>query len=614
MNFERNLLLTCAGARFTDKLEPMTEPQTGLRRLWQYAGPHRAQVWLATTYTTLGKVMDVVPEVLIGAVIDVIVRGKGSFLAVQFGVEDRWQQLVLLTIANALCWIFESVFGYLSAVTWRNLSQTIEHEMRVGLYNHVQKLELAWFEDTTSGGLMSVMNDDINQLERFLDGGAASIITVFWNVVLVGAVFFVSSPLLTLLAFIPIPLIVLGSVKYQNSLKPRYARVREAVSEMGSVLGTNLGGISTIKAFTSELLESKRVEAVSAEYRDANRGAIKYSAGFVPLIRMVILTGFTCTLIFGGWLVLNGKMEVGIYSVLVFMTQRLLWPMTGLGDTLDQYQRAMASTNRIFGLLNTEPKMIEGQHALPAPVLGDVRFDKVSFGYTDDKLILNEIDLHVPSGETHAIVGATGAGKSTIIRLLLRFYDTVSGEVSLDGVDIKDLSYSSLRGACGYVSQDVFLFHGTVRENIRYGRELATDQEIEDAARQAEAHDFICQLPEGYDTVVGERGQKLSGGQRQRVSLARAILRNPAILVLDEATSAVDNETEAAIQRSLAHVTKGRTSLVIAHRLSTVRDADRIWVLEDGRVTESGKHDDLLKNNGLYAALWRVQTGEVSSL
>jgi ATP-binding cassette subfamily B protein len=274
----------------------------------------------------------------------------------------------------------------------------------------------------------------------------------------------------------------------------------------------------------------------------------------------------------------------------------------------------MASTNRIFGLLNTEPKMIEGQHALPAPVLGDVRFDKVSFGYTDDKLILNEIDLHVPSGETHAIVGATGAGKSTIIRLLLRFYDTVSGEVSLDGVDIKDLSYSSLRGACGYVSQDVFLFHGTVRENIRYGRELATDQEIEDAARQAEAHDFICQLPEGYDTVVGERGQKLSGGQRQRVSLARAILRNPAILVLDEATSAVDNETEAAIQRSLAHVTKGRTSLVIAHRLSTVRDADRIWVLEDGRVTESGKHDDLLKNNGLYAALWRVQTGEVSSL
>ncbi len=567
---------------------------------------------MASIYTTLGKVMDVVPEVLIGAVIDVIVRGKGSFLAVQFGVEDRWQQLVILTIANALCWILESVFGYFSAVTWRNLSQTIEHEMRIGLYDHVQKLELAWFEDTTSGGLMSVMNDDINQLERFLDGGAASIITVFWNVILVGAVFFVSSPLLTLLAFLPIPLIVLGSVKYQNSLKPRYARVREAVSEMGSVLGTNLGGISTIKAFTSELLESKRVEAASAEYRDANREAIKYSAGFVPLIRMLILTGFTCTLVFGGWLVLNGRMEVGVYSVLVFMTQRLLWPMTGLGDTLDQYQRAMASTNRIFGLLNTQPKMVEGAAILETPIKGEIKFENVIFGYTPEQPILKGINFHIPVGETHAIIGATGAGKSTIIRLLLRFYDTISGQVTLDGTDIKSLSYASLRGACGYVAQDVFLFHGTVRENIRYGREQATDLEIEEAAQQAEAHDFIQSLPDGYDTVVGERGQKLSGGQRQRISLARAILRNPAILVLDEATSAVDNETEAAIQRSLAHVTKGRTSLVIAHRLSTVRDADKIWVLEAGRVTESGRHEELLQNNGLYAALWRVQTGELN--
>ncbi len=554
--------------------------------------------------------MDVVPEVLIGAVIDVIVRGKGSFLAVQFGVEDRWHQLVVLTIANALCWIFESLFGYLSAVTWRNLSQTIEHEMRIGLYDHVQKLELAWFEDTTSGGLMSVMNDDINQLERFLDGGAASIITVFWNVVLVGAVFFLSSPLLTLLAFLPIPIIILGSVKYQNSLKPRYAKVREAVSEMGSVLGTNLGGISTIKAFTSEPMESKRVMLASSNYREANREAIKYSAGFVPLIRMVILTGFTCTLIFGGWLVLNGRMEVGIYSVLVFMTQRLLWPMTGLGDTLDQYQRAMASTNRIFALLNTQPKMVEGSAKLESPVRGEIRFENVTFGYTSELPILKGINLHVPAGETHAIIGATGAGKSTVIRLLLRFYDTVSGRVTVDGMDIKDASYASLRGACGYVAQDVFLFHGTVRENIRYGRESATDTEIEEAARQAEAHDFILALPDGYGTVVGERGQKLSGGQRQRISLARAILRNPAILVLDEATSAVDNETEAAIQRSLAHVTKGRTSVVIAHRLSTVRDADKIWVLEAGQVTESGRHEDLLQNNGLYAALWRVQTGD----
>lgn len=588
----------------------MPQEIPGLKRVWQYAKPHRGKVILATTYSTLGKVMDVVPEILIGAVIDVIVRGQGSFLAVQFGVVDRWQQLVVLTIANAFCWIFESLFGYLSALTWRNLSQTIEHEIRTELYTHVQNLEVAWFEDTTSGGLLSILNDDINQLERFLDGGASSIIVVFWNIVFVGAVFFASSPLLTLFAFIPIPIIVLGSIKYQHSLKPRYAKVREAVAELSSTINTNLGGITTIKAFTAEPREASRIEKVSNDYRVANQDAIRYSAAFVPLIRMVILSGFTCTLLIGGWLVLNNKMQVGIYSVLVFMTQRLLWPLTGLGETLDQYQRAMASVKRIFDLKGVEPTMPEGTKSISKPVKGDVRLDNVSFGYGDGIDILKGISMTIPSGETHAIVGATGAGKSTIIRLLLRFYDARSGTVTIDAQDVKALSYTSLRECMGYVSQDVFLFHGTVRENIAYGRPDATPFEIEAAAQSAEAHEFILNLPQGYDTVVGERGQKLSGGQRQRLSLARAILRDPAILVLDEATSAVDNETEAAIQRSLAKVTKGRTSIVIAHRLSTVRDADRIWVLEAGHVTESGTHDQLLKNNGLYSALWRVQTGE----
>jgi ATP-binding cassette subfamily B protein len=585
----------------------------GLKRLGQYARPHRGQVILATTYSTLGKVMDVVPEILIGAVIDVIVRGQGSFFATQFGVTDRWHQLLLLTMVNGLCWVFESLFGYLSALTWRNLSQTIEHEIRVDLYEHVQNLEVAWFEDTTSGGLLSILNDDINQLERFLDGGASSIIEVFWNIVFVGAVFLVSSPLLALLAFLPIPLIGYGSIKYQLSLKARYARVREAVAELSSTLNSNLGGITTIKAFTAEQRELTRVTDVSNDYRMANQDAIRYSAAFVPLIRMLILTGFTCTLLVGGWLVLNGKIQVGTYSLLVFMTQRLLWPLTRLGETLDLYQRAMASTKRIFGLRAVEPIMSEGTQPIALPVKGEITLSNVSFGYGDGGDILKGINMDIPAGETHAIVGATGAGKSTVIRLLLRFYDARGGQVLIDGKDVKKLTYTSLRQCMGYVSQDVFLFHGTVRENIAYGRPDSTASDIEAAAKSAEAHDFILDLPQGYDTVVGERGQKLSGGQRQRLSLARAILRDPAILVLDEATSAVDNETEAAIQRSLAHVTKGRTSVVIAHRLSTVRDADRIWVLEAGHVTESGTHDELLKNNGLYAALWRVQTGELVS-
>lgn len=583
---------------------------SGLRRLWIFARPHRGQVIAATTYSTLGKVMDVVPEVLIGAVIDVIVRGQDSFFAVQFGVHDRWHQLLILAVLNAFAWIFESLFGYLSAITWRNLAQTIEHEIRTDLYAHVQGLEVAWFEDTTSGGLLSVLNDDINQLERFLDNGAASIIVVFWNVVLVGAVFAASSPLLTVLAFLPIPIIVLGSIRYQKRLEPLYARVRESVAELSSTLSANLGGITTIKAFTAEAREAARLGQVSNDYRAANRNAIRFSSAFVPLIRMVILTGFTCTLIIGGWLVLNGRMQVGIYSVLVFMTQRLLWPLTALGDTLDQYQRAMASVKRVSDLRDVRPVMQDGARTLPGPIRGEIRLEDVAFGYGDGGDILKGINLHVPAGETHAIVGATGSGKSSLVRLLLRFHDPRRGSVSIDGQDIKEVTYTSLRQVMGYVSQDVFLFHGTVRDNIAYGRPESTLDEVQQAAQSAEAHEFIQQLPNGYDTVVGERGQKLSGGQRQRLSLARAILRDPAILVLDEATSAVDNETEAAIQRSLEHVTKNRTSVVIAHRLSTVRNAHRIWVLEAGQIIEAGTHEELLEKPGLYAALWRVQTGE----
>jgi ATP-binding cassette subfamily B protein len=310
---------------------------------------------------------------------------------------------------------------------------------------------------------------------------------------------------------------------------------------------------------------------------------------------------------------IDGELEVGVFSVLVYMTQRLLWPLTALGETLDLYQRSMASTRRITDLLETKPMLVPGDDGLDEPVRGEIELHDVRFGYGDGPDVLKGITMQIPAGETHAVVGVTGAGKSTLASLLLRFHDPRSGEVLIDGVDVRDLTFASLRRSIGYVSQDVFLFQGTVRDNLRFGRTGATDGEIEEAARLAEAHDFITGLPQGYDTIVGERGLKLSGGQRQRLSIARAILRDPAILVLDEATSAVDYETEAAIQRSLARVATDRTAVVIAHRLSTVRDADRIWVLEGGGIAESGTHDELVDAGGLYAALWRVQTGAVAT-
>jgi ATP-binding cassette subfamily B protein len=335
---------------------------------------------------------------------------------------------------------------------------------------------------------------------------------------------------------------------------------------------------------------------------------------------MAILAAFTVTLVVGGRAALDGTLEVGVFSVLVYMTQRLLWPLTRLGETFDLYQRAMASTRRILDLLAVEPTIVDGTRALPSSLRGEVRFDGVRFRYGPEvgrgpaRHVLDGFDLVVPAGETHAIVGSTGAGKSTVVKLLLRLYDAQAGRVTLDGVRIDAVPLIELRRAVGYVGQDVFLFQGTVRENLAYGRPDAGDAELERAARLAEAHEFICELPQGYDTVVGERGQKLSGGQRQRLSIARAILKDPPVLVLDEATSAVDNETEAAIQRSLELVGRDRTVVVIAHRLSTVRHADRIHVLEAGRVVESGTHDELVAAPGLYAALWRIQTGEVHAL
>jgi ATP-binding cassette subfamily B protein len=566
-------------------------------------------VW-ATVFTTLNKLFDVLPELIIGAAVDVVVRGSDSFVGQWLGISDRFGQLVALAIINFAVWLAESGTEYVASILWRNLAQTVEHETRIEAYRHVQSLELAWFEDRSTGGLMSVLNDDVNQLERFLDIGAIDLIRTTVNVIFVGAVFFAAAPLLGLVAFLPIPLIVWGSIRYQTRLGPRYAAVREAAGGISALLANNLSGITTIRAFTAEERETQRVAEASQAYREANRRAIKLSSAFVPVIRLAILDGFTLTLVLGGRATLQGSLEVGVFSVLVYMTQRLLWPLTRLGETLDLYQRAMASTRRILDLLAVSPTIREGRRALPRPARGEVTFDEVSFAYSDGRSVLDRLDLPVPAGTTQAIVGATGVGKSTLVKLLLRLYEPTGGRITFDGIDLRELSFAELRGAIGYVGQDVFLFQGSVAENLRYGRPDATNAEIAEAARLAEAHEFIVDLPNGYETVVGERGQKLSGGQRQRLSIARAILRDPAVLVLDEATSSVDNETEAAIQHSLQIVGRDRTVIVIAHRLSTVRHADQIHVLEKGRVSETGTHEELLDAGGLYAALWRVQTGD----
>lgn len=591
----------------------MDAGRSPLRRLLEYARPHRARMRRAAAWSILNKVFDLAPPLLIGVAVDLVVERENSLLA-SWGLETVTSQLLALSGLTFVIWAAESVFEYLHKLGWRNLAQDLEHELRMDAYGRVQDMDLAYFEDRSTGGLMAVLNDDVNQLERFLDIGANELLQVSTTVLTIGAVFFWIAPEVAWMSMLPMPLILWGSIVFQKRLAPRYREVREQVGHLNGDLAGNLGGIATIKSFTAEAREVERIGERSAAYRTANARAIRLSSAFSPLIRMVILCGFTATLAYGGYLAANDRMAVGSYSVMVFLTQRLLWPLTRLGETFDLFQRAMASTTRILDLLDITPGIASGTGEVGERArTEDLRFEGVGFSYASGARVLEGLDLDFQAGRTTALVGSTGSGKTTVVKLLLRFYDPTEGRVSLGGVDLRELDLPAFRSQVGLVSQEVFLFHGTVRENIAYGRPDASEEEIREAARVAEADGFIDELPEGYDTVVGERGQKLSGGQRQRLSIARAILKDPPILVLDEATSAVDNETEAAIQRSLERVSIGRTTIVIAHRLSTVRGAHRIHVLDEGRVVEAGTHDELVsREDGLYRALWRVQTGEPS--
>ncbi len=587
-------------------------PQHPLSRLWTYAHPHRRRILLAGSFSVFNKIFDLAPPGLIGAAVDVVVQQEDSLIA-QLGFPDLGTQLWILAGLTVLAFGLEFVFQYAYGVMWRNLAQTFQHELRMEAYDHVQSLEIAYFEDRTTGGLMSVLNNDINQLEQFLDGGANEVLQVITTVLIIGGIFFYLAPSVAWMAMLPMPFIVWGSIRFQKRLAPRYAEVRERVGLLNSQLSNNLGGIATIKSYTAEAHELRRISGESGLYRASNRAAILLSSAFVPIIRMLIVTGLVFIMVFGGELALDGTLAVGAYSVMIFITQRLLWPLTRLGDTLDLYQRAMASTNRVFDLLDTKTHILSGPLSLPIErVRGEVGFEDVSFEYQtrEGQSVIRNLSLHIPAGDTVAIVGATGAGKSTLVKLLLRFYDVQQGQVTLDGHDLRSLNLQDLRRAIGFVSQDVFLFYGTVRENIAYGSFDASIEEIISAAKVAEAHEFIEALPDGYDTLVGERGQKLSGGQRQRISIARAVLKDPPVLILDEATSSVDNETEAAIQRSMERIIVGRTTIVIAHRLSTVRNADRIFVLENGQLNEAGRHDELVESGGIYEKLWKVQTGD----
>tara|TARA_Y100001933_G_scaffold135122_1_gene134376 strand:+ start:8411 stop:10183 length:1773 start_codon:yes stop_codon:yes gene_type:complete len=583
--------------------------QNPIIRLYINLSRERRLLYFAFLSSVINRVLDLAPPVIIGLAVDIVVKEENSWIS-NFGIKEVPNQLIFLTFFSILIWSAESIFQYLYAVLWRNLAQISQHKLRIKAYDHIQKLDIHFFETDNTGRLLSILNDDINQLERFLDHGANELIQLFVSVIIIGSTMIYVAPQIAIFAFLPIPLILLGSIKFQGKLAPKYKDIREKAGSLSSRLNNNLSGILTIKSFTNENWELNRLKKESLLYKQSNKSAIKLSSAFIPLIRFAILFAFIAILLIGGFQVWNKELSVGSYSFLVFITQRLLWPLTTLGHVLDEFQRSMASVNRVVDLIDTPIKIRDGYKSIDSKnVVGNINFKNIFFNYPERESTLININLKIPKKSSLGIVGLTGSGKSTLIKLLLRIYDTEKGCITLDNIPIRDIKLKDLRKCVSLVSQETYLFHGTVLENIRYGSNSANFKEIRKAAKIAEADDFISKLPNGYKTTVGERGQKLSGGQRQRIALARAILKDSPILILDEATASVDNETEVLIQKSLSKISKERTTIMIAHRLSTIKNADNIIVMNKGKIIETGTHENLLKSKGFYSDLWNVQVG-----
>ncbi len=631
---------------FEEQRERVDAP---MRRLFATYG---RRDWTALTLGLVASIgahaFGVLPPYMLGVAIDSIFAAQRAFTLPL--VPQAWipatqaGQFWLTAGIVGVSYLLSAVCAWIMGIGLNAFAQRVQHTVRTDTYDAMQSLDLGFFADKQTGKLMSILNNDVNRLEQFLNGGLNMATRVTFIILSTGAVLLLINAQLALVTMAVVPVIAVFTHLFVQAIQPKYAEVRSTVGQMNSRLENNLAGISVIKASTAESYESEGVEDHSREYLDTNWEAITTRIKFFPGLQLTAGIGFVVTFVVGGiWvfsgppLVFSGGLTVGEFVTFIMLSQRFVWPLAQFGQLINLYQRAYASSERIFGLMD-EPGRLDVDPDAPDLETsgGRVEYDDVTFAYEDDsddgesgdeeaddetgeedgepeepEPVVEDLDFTVEPGETLALVGPTGAGKSTALKLLMRLYDVDRGAIRVDGQDVRDVSLSSLRDAVGYVGQETFLFYGSVADNIRYGAFDAAREEVIEAAKMAQAHEFVTDLEDGYDTEVGERGVKLSGGQRQRISIARVLLQDPEILVLDEATSDVDTETEMQIQESIDTLLADRTTLAIAHRLSTVKDADEILVLEDGRITERGTHGGLLRLEGTYADLWGVQAGRI---
>lgn len=579
------------------------------RDLWRIAPfvrPYKGRVTVGIAANAMARLFDLLPFLLVGVIVQRIADAHGdlSLLSVN---DFLWLGVAIFGTFVGLA-LFQSVSDY----AWDTLAQKVRHDIRTRLYAHLQRLDVSYFEDRQAGDIMAVLSNDVDNLENFLADATTSMVRMVVTFVAVYGILLWMDWHLALVLFAPLPIAVLVVRFFAKRVQPQYRRTREAVGSMNAILENNLQGIAVIQAYTAEPQQEERMAARSAEYRDAAVSAAVTRAKFIPWVYVIAGLSFAGLIGFGGWLTFKGYgPTLSDFVTFVLFAMRLIMPLFILGMLLNQIQRSEASAKRIMDLLDTKPTIKDGPDATPiAAPPQTVSFRGVHFAYANRDPVLHGVDFAIRRGQVLGVVGPTGAGKSTLIKLLLRYYEPTQGAVLVDGKPLSSYTLASLRSHIGYVSQEAFLFSGTVAENIRLGSAQAAMAKVEDAARIAGAAEFIAELPQGYDTLIGERGLKLSGGQRQRISLARAILRDPAILILDEATSAVDTRTEELIQRNLHQFRQGRITLAVAHRLSTVRQSDEILVIVDGVIVERGSHDVLVAKGGVYADLWNVQSGE----
>ncbi|MEX2236803.1 MAG: ABC transporter ATP-binding protein [Dehalococcoidia bacterium] len=566
-----------------------------VKRLWPYFRPYRKQSILAIVGMVVYAVTSYVQPIFLAIAIDrYVARGD---------IEGLTWLAVLFLILAVISWI--AYYVQQAAIAW--VGHRMLYELRVEMVRHMQKLSLSFYHRHEVGRVMSRVLSDVQVMQELMTSGLLTILADIIGLFIIVAILLYADVPLAVVTFGVVPLMVLAMAFWQTKAKQAFVRVRMAIAVVNGNLQENVSGVRVIQSLGREEENYRRFQTVNRENRNANVEAARLTAAVMPLVEMSVAISTALIILYGGYRALDGAIGVGVVTAFALYVQRFFEPVRNLVLQYTQVQRAMAGGQRAFEVLDTEPDIQDDPDAVELEdIEGRVDFDDVSFAYSEGVPVLRGINLHVEPGETIALVGPTGAGKTTITALIGRNYDVTSGAIRIDGVDVRKISHRSLSRRMGVVLQDAFLFSGSVRDNLTYGNPDASDEQMIEAATAVGAHDFIARLPQGYDTVLHERGQNLSIGQRQLLSFARAVLAQPRILILDEATANVDSYTEMLIQKALKTLLEGRTSFVIAHRLSTIRQADRIVVIDEGRIIEEGRHEELLSKNGAYANLYRM--------